>query len=103
MISGVWFIGLATGEFVERLISSGGNPYYLGPSYNTTSSGSPVNYWNEPRSALNNYGGTGDNAIYLRRFRTAIPTGPGARQVTDDDWAREYSPGIGFQLGEEEN
>lgn len=39
-----------------------------------------------------------EGAICVRRWRTPVPVGPGARSVSDDTWARTYASGIGLQL-----
>jgi|GEM_PF-4556578 len=71
-------------------ISSDYEFFASGPSFDSISSGDPVNY----RKPMSNS---------IRRWRNPVPDqsdilGP-ARQVTDDVWNRTYDSGIGFQLG----
>jgi hypothetical protein len=53
-------------------------------------SGDPVPYGQQKKCP--------EGAICLRRWREPIPVGPGARQVTDNEWDRTYASGIGLQL-----
>lgn len=66
-------------------------PVYQGASWSSTSSSWPVSYDSRPSKYT--------NSTNIRRWRTPVPTGPGARQVQDDTWARAYDPGLGVQLG----
>jgi hypothetical protein len=63
---------------------------WSGPSFNTGASGEPVGYLASR---------TDPSAYYIRRWRSAVPIGAGARQVTDDVWDQTYRSGIGYQLG----
>ena len=66
-------------------------PVYQGASWATTSSSNPVGYGNRATRH--------SDSVNIRRWRTPVPVGPGARQVQDDTWARTYASGPGFQLG----